>query len=152
VLSFRARTGDGVQIGRMAITVGPAFPAAVLLVGVACGARTGLDVPDAMPSDASVDAESHESGSTLDGAGKSGADGNASQGGVLCSLYAGPVDSCDAGGDVGPIQRCTPVFSLCTTNAIEFPAPQQNPNWWGCCVANPPGGHDNCVYVPIVCP
>jgi hypothetical protein len=54
-------------------------------------------------------------------AGNVESDGGAGQ---LCSLYEGPVSSCDAGAAAGPVQRCTSVTPVCT--------PMASPGW-ACC-------------------
>jgi hypothetical protein len=95
-----------------------------------CGARTGLFAPNDTGSPAQTGTDGgNESSSSADG-------------GTLCSLYEGPVDSCDAGPAAGPVQRCPASFSVC---ASEF-----GDGKWGCCVANPVDGENNCIYQQVL--
>jgi hypothetical protein len=103
------------------------FVAPLLVCG--CGDRTPLLLSDYV---------SQRDGSAIGDEG-----GASSDGGTLCSLYEGPVDSCDAGGAAGPVQRCTPDFSVCTDT--EFPA-----EGWGCCVPNPPERLYDCAYSQFI--
>ncbi len=102
--------------------------AAVSGVG-ACGDRTELL------------AVREASGGDLDGAIDDGA--YSADGGILCSLYAGPVDSCDAGAAAGPVQRCTAEFSRCSDTDIPGEG-------WGCCIPNPGGDHNDCTYTQFL--
>jgi hypothetical protein len=94
----------------------------------ACGARTGLDP---LPG---------EGGRTRDAAEEPGDGGETDGGSGLCSMYEGPVGSCDAGHDAGPIQRCVENAGFETTCAMYFPPV------WGCCVVEPPNGLNTCFY------
>ena len=101
--------------------------------GVGCGARTGLDESgDAGARKAGPGAPGEPPGSWAVDGGPFGA-----YSGVLCSLHAGPVDSCDAGAAAGPAQRCNWLFPICSN---QFP-----PNW-GCCSTNDVGGEVVCGY------
>jgi hypothetical protein len=101
------------------------------LVGAtsACGDRTGLLLL--------ADDSAPDSSGTFDGA-EEGEDGAFTEG-VLCSLNAGPVGSCDAGPAAGPVQRCTMNFPVCTNT--EFPG-----RGWGCCERNPPDNRYDCLF------
>jgi hypothetical protein len=107
--------------------------ALLLASTAACGAHTGFDY--VQPS--AGGAGRAEAGADADDGAASEGDAGGGGDGVLCSLYAGPVASCDAGTAAGPVQRCPSHYPVC---AEEFPP------LWGCCIANPPGGMDNCIY------
>lgn len=106
-----------------------------LSAAAGCGSRTGLLVPESegeSSPDAASDSERPEGDSAAGGG----------DGGVFCSLYLGVVSSCDAGAQAGPVQRCTADFPTC--------AEPPGFSMWGCCVANPPNGLNNCVYNQVL--
>src|ERR1700693_3420692 len=98
--------------------------AAMLSLGLgACGARTGL-YADERTTDAAP----------RDGANAQLGDGGGREPSVYCALKVGPVDSCDAGPDAGPVQRCYEVFPYCINRGGYG---------WGCCVSP---AFLNCVW------
>jgi hypothetical protein len=103
---------------------------ALLVAFSACGARTGLGVleGDIDARDAAEDEAQLGDGPTADG------------GGGWCSLYEGPIASCDASPAAGPIQRCVEMGPYATT-CLNYGGAQ-----WGCCIVNPPNGLESCYY------
>jgi hypothetical protein len=86
----------------------------------ACGARTGLFTAQAEDE---KDAAAADGALPDAGSGEGDAEGEGGAGGY-CSLYEGPVASCDAGAAAGPVQRCAPPTPVCTQMASPG---------WGCC-------------------
>jgi hypothetical protein len=106
------------------------------VVFCACGARTGLGVLQGEisgPRDAAEEDATVGDGSAMEG------------GGGWCAMNTGPVASCDAGPDVGPIQRCREVGGYPTSCEYYFPPV------WGCCIINPPNGLNQC-FEPAAAP
>jgi hypothetical protein len=115
-----------------------AMLAAVLLSG--CGSRTDLLLSDENAADADGGGAPIQDASTPPEAAVVAPPSD----GVLCSLYEGPVDSCDAGASAGPVQRCdNGLFTQC----IQVFEPGGNVPYgqWGCCLAKPPENVPQCL-------
>ena len=99
---------------------------ALVLGAGGCGGRTVLDIPNATEGNGGLD-------SAVGGTDA----GSEEEAGILCSLYKGPVASCDAGVGAGAKQRCGSVTPICS-DALS-------PGFWGCCSTAPDGQIDACM-------
>jgi hypothetical protein len=108
-----------------------------------CGTRTGLLLSD---QNGEATADSTQDASTNNPA-PTGDDNTASEedGGVFCSLYAGPVGSCDAGPDAGPVQRCDTSSPYSKCIRIFRPGGDVPYGQWGCCWPDPPENVNQCL-------
>jgi hypothetical protein len=118
-------------------TVAAAALAAVVLWG--CGTRTGLLVPEqgAQGEGDSLGDASSDASDAADAAEEPVFSG------VRCSLYSGPVDSCDASASAGPVQDCTGDYSVCVR--VFAPGSGVPYGQWGCCLPKPPENVPQCL-------
>jgi hypothetical protein len=119
----------------------PVRAAAALAVGLlcGCGTRTGLLVPEQGAEgqgDSVVDA-------STDATDAADAAEEPVFSGVRCSLYSGPVDSCDASASAGPVQDCTGNYSVCIR--VFEPGSGVPYGQWGCCLPKPPENVPQCL-------
>lgn len=115
----------------------PTLLLAVTLGAAACGGKTTQGASDAAVV-SNGDARPPDDAPTNDG--------GAAGGNVYCSLWRGPVSSCDAGPDAGPVQICYAGGGapICGQLAMDPPIV------WGCCTDHQP--LDSCVYAGAGCP
>jgi hypothetical protein len=116
----------------------------------ACGTRTGLLVPEpGLGDDGNGDGAS-DGGPTLTDA-TSPTDGSGVDVpvvGTFCSLYKGPVDSCDAGASAGPVQLCENQYSDCVK--VFDPGTGVPYGLWGCCIHKPPENVPQCLARQLI--
>jgi hypothetical protein len=105
-----------------------------------CGTRTALLLPDQ-----NAETEAPAGDSTEDASFSAIAVVSVEDAGVFCSLYSGPVESCDAPAEAGPVQRCdtSSPFSKCIR--IFRPGGDVPYGQWGCCWPDPPEGVNQCL-------
>jgi hypothetical protein len=109
-------------------SLGPRLFCACLLEAIAtgCGARTEVVY---------VAVDGGPEGVDADGGG---------QGHILCSLFEGPVGSCDGGTDAGPVQRCTHTAPNCLPPADLLPP--ESHQGWACCSPDYPQAGSTCGW------